>query len=103
MSEINKESSMNMYIVCCGKNGRAVLIGESPVEPEAGKPVTLNNARMVLYWDTECGGLFGLAAKGPKGKTRITAAVERHGDECVRQWVAVSDSAKKEIDAWKAL
>lgn len=93
---------MKMYIVCCGTNGRAVLVGESEVEPEAGKPFTLNNARMVLYWDQKCGGLLGLAANGPKGSTRITAAVARHGDECVRQWVEVSAAAYKEIDAWPA-
>ena len=93
---------MKMYIVCCGTNGRAVLIGESDREPEAGKPITLTNARMVLYWASECGGLLGLAANGPKGKTRITAAVARHGDECVRQWVEVSEASHREIDAWPA-
>lgn len=92
---------MKMYLVCCGTNGRAVLVGESDVEPVAGQPITLSNARMVLYWDAECGGLLGLAANGPKGKTRITAAVARHGDECVRQWVLVSDSAREAINAWK--
>lgn len=91
-----------MYIVCCGTNGRAVLIGESENEPVAGQPITLTNARMVLYWDAACGGLLGLAANGPKGSTRITAAVDRHGDECVHQWVAVSGVAKEAIDRWKA-
>jgi hypothetical protein len=91
-----------MYLVCCGNNGRAVLIGESEVEPIAGKPIVLTNARMVLYWDAACGGLLGLAANGPKGSTRITHAVASLGDECVRQWVAVSDVARKEIEKWQA-
>lgn len=89
-----------MYLVCCGKNGRAVLIGESESEPVAGQPITLTNARMVIYWDAECGGLLGLAANGPKGRTRITASVARHGDECVRQWVAVSEAARRVIESW---
>ena len=93
---------MGMYIVCCGTNGRAVLVGESDQEPIAGSPITLRNARMIIYWDAECGGLLGLAANGPKGKTRITHAVERHGDECVRQWVSVSDVARKGIEVWPA-
>lgn len=93
---------MKMYIVCCGTNGRAVLVGESETEPVAGQPVRLTNARMVLYWDTACGGLLGLAAHGPKGSTRITAAVASHGDECVRQWLAVSPEAQEEIQKWKA-
>ena len=90
-----------MYLVCCGVNGRAVLVGECDSEPVAGQPITMSNVRMVLYWDSECGGLLGLAAKGPKGATRITAPVARHGDECVRQWVSVSNEARKEIESWK--
>lgn len=93
---------MNMYIVCCGTNGRAVLIGEAQADPIAGEPITLRNARMVLRWDAPCGGLLGLAANGPKGDTRITAAVDRHGDECVRQWVAVSEEARREIEKWES-
>jgi hypothetical protein len=91
-----------MYLVCCGNNGRAVLVGESEVEPVAGQPIVLTNARMILYWDAACGGLLGLAANGPKGSTRITYAVAKHGDECVKQWVSVSEEAKKGIEAWKA-
>lgn len=93
---------MKMYLVCCGTNGRAVLVGESATEPVAGQPIRLTNARMVLYWSSECGGLLGLAAKGPRTSTRITATVSSHGDECVRQWVEVSEKARKEIDGWKA-
>ena len=93
---------MDMYVVCCGANGRAVLVGESESEPVAGQPIRMTNARMILYWDAACGGLLGLAARGPRGGTRITAAVSSHGDECVHQWVAVSPEARKEIDSWPA-
>tara|TARA_Y100001951_G_scaffold33199_2_gene26191 strand:- start:48825 stop:49055 length:231 start_codon:yes stop_codon:yes gene_type:complete len=71
-------------------------------DPEAGKPIKLRNARMVLYWSSECGGLFGLAANGPKTNTRITAAVETHEDISVKQWVKVSPEAAKLIAEWKA-
>jgi len=91
-----------MYLVCCGVNGRAVLVGDCEAEPVAGQPIRLTNARMVMYWDTACGGLLGLAARGPKGSTRITQAVAVHGDECVRQWMAVSPEAKEAITQWKA-
>jgi len=93
---------MHLYLVCCGLNGRAVLVGESETEPVAGQPIALANARMILYWDDECGGLLGLAAKGPRGRTRITAAVAKHGDEHVCQWVEVSETARMEIDKWPA-
>ena len=88
------------YLICCGHHGRAVLIGYSTTEPMAGQPITMSRVRMVLWWDSECGGLLGLAADGPKGKTRITPAVERHGDERVRQWVAVSTTAMRRVEAW---
>ena len=92
---------MAMYICCFGTNGRAVIIGESDVEPIAGQPITLTNARMVLYWSAECGGLLGLASNGPKTGTRITHAVSRHGDECVRQWLRVSDESAAAIREWE--
>jgi hypothetical protein len=90
------------YIVCCGATGRAVIVGQSKTEPEDGKSITLTNARMVLYWDAACGGLLGLAAKGPKGQTRITSAVKKTGTGTVAQWVEVSPSAAKEIASWPA-
>ena len=93
---------MAKYLVCCGTNGRVVLIGDCDTEPVAGQPIRMKDVRMVLYWDAECGGLLGLAAKGPKGATRITAAVPDHGDECVRQWVRLTDTAAQELDQWPA-
>lgn len=92
-----------MYLICCGTNGRVVLVGYSDAEPIAGQPIVLTNARMVLFWSAECGGLLGLAASGPKGKTRITKTVERHGDECVRQWLAVSNEAREGFETWKPI
>lgn len=94
--------SEKMYLVCCGATGRAALIGRSPTEPVAGQPITLADARMILYWDSACGGLLGLAANGPKGNAQITASVPRHGDECVRQWIEITPKAASLIDAWEA-
>jgi hypothetical protein len=92
-----------MYIVCCGREGRAVLIGESDNQPVAGQSLLLKNARMVLYWDAECGGLLGLAAGGPKGKTRITRSVSVLEDSYVNSWVEVSDQAREEINQWPSV
>ena len=93
---------MKTYIVCCGTNGRAVIVGRCDREPVAGQPVRLEQARMVLYWDRNCGGLLGLAARGPRGATRITAAVPSHGDECVRQWLECTPEAAAAFDGWVA-
>ncbi len=89
-------------ILCCGQNGRAVVIGDITCNPVKGKSVKLTNARMVLYWAQECGGLLGLGAKGPKGKTRITHAVPELVETVWQEWVAVTPEAAKEIDKWPA-
>ncbi len=93
---------MKGYIVCGGSAGRAVVFGYSEVEPEPGKPIKLTRARMVLYWAADCGGLFGLAANGPKGETRIAAAVPTVWDSQVHQAIECTDTASAAIDAWKA-
>ena len=88
-------------IVCAGTNGRAVIIGECDEMPEIDQPCELRDARMVLRWDAECGGLLGLAARGPRADTRITAAVPV--TRCTaREVVEVTDAAAQEIDSWPA-
>ncbi len=89
-------------ILCCGQNGRAIVIGDTKRRPVKGKPVTLTNARMCLRWSAECGGLFGLAAKGPKGDTRITHSVAETVETVWQEWCAVSDVAVRELDKWPA-
>ena len=93
---------MKPYIVCSGASGRAVMFGWSKTKPKVGKPHTLHNARMVLYWAAECGGLLGLAAQGPKGATRLTHVVGEAG-ATVTEFVAVSSGAAKEIEQWPAV
>ena len=91
---------MDSYIVCAGTNGRAVLYGQSEQPPVAGQPFSLQNCRMVLYWSAECGGLLGLAARGPKTTTRITHAVPYHSDECARHVLGVTPEAAEKLSAW---
>ena len=45
---------------------------------------SVTGARMVLYWPSACGGLFGLAADGPKEGLRLTHPVTTHPGEVVR-------------------
>ena len=89
-------------ILCVGANGRAVVFGWVEEDPTPGEPVTLHHARMVLYWSGECGGLFGLAANGPKTSTRMTAAVERTSAVQWKEWLAVSPEAAEALDGWPA-
>lgn len=79
-------------ILCCGQNGRAVVFGTADSKPEPGKPVTLRDARMLLYWAGR-GGLFGVAANGPDSESRITAAVPCVVETVWQEWLSVSDKA----------
>ena len=93
---------MQTYIVCCGTNGQAVIVGGCDSEPVCGEPVTLRNARMVLRWPAACGGLFGLAAKGPRDGLRLTEAVDATATEAGRQWLTVPDGVAEQLRAWPA-
>ena len=86
-------------IICGGATGRAVIYGEVDEFPQAEMPVTIRNARMVLRWDEQCGGLLGLSQVGPKGDTRLTRTVGQVSDTA-RQALAVSDEAATAINAW---
>lgn len=85
------------HIICTGTNGRAVVYGTVIGTPMPGEAVVIEGARMVLRWDEACGGLFGLAANGPKNDTRLTAPVTT---ACiVRQMIEVSPEATAALDA----
>ncbi|MHC4575749.1 MAG: DUF6948 domain-containing protein [Planctomycetota bacterium] len=86
-------------IVCAGSQGRAVVYGYVDALPEADRAVTIRRARMVLRWPISCGGLFGLAANGPRDGLRLTSAVE--STTCTaRQALAVSPEAAVMLDEW---
>lgn len=89
-------------LLCAGQNGRAVLFGYVDSEPVPGQPVTLRDARMILYWARECGGLLGLAARGPAGDTRITPAVPQTTETVWQEWTQCTQAAAEAVNAWPA-
>ena len=95
------EKERKPYIICGGETGRAVVFGWLDDDPVPGQPVIMYDAQMVLYWSEQCGGLFGLAANGPKTGTRITAPVSRVTDQNCKQSLAVSEAAVKQFAAWR--
>jgi len=95
MSELN-------IILCCGRDGQVILIGTATKRPVPGEPVELRDARMVLYWSRECGGLLGLAARGPKTSTRITHAVPRVMETVWQEWVEMTPEAVEAMRSWPA-
>jgi len=97
-----KNENKKPIILCAGQNGRAVIFGHVASDPVAGQPVTLYDAKMVLRWDSACGGLFGLAAQGPKADTRLTHAVAETTETVWQEWVAVSADAASALLKWPA-
>ena len=92
------------YIVCTGANGRCVSYGYTSTPPETGQPVTLHQARLVVYWgrgNAEAGtGLHRLATHGPMDDDRITKPVPSAGAGIVQQWIAVTPAA---AERWGSL
>lgn len=89
------------YIVTVGEPDRCVVYGHSTKPIKSGDSPKLTKARMVLRWDAACGGLFGLAANGPKADTRLTDAVTT-GPGVVARVIEVPTKAAKEMDKWPA-
>ena len=58
---------------------------------------------MIIYWSATCGGLLGLAARGPRDGTRITAAVEIITETVWQEWIAVAPEAATAIEGWPCL
>lgn len=101
MSKEEGNSKGVPVIVTAAEYGRAVIFGWVEQFPtDLSQPVILRGARMILYWSKACGGIFGLAANGPKEGTRITAPVdELFEPDWKRAWT-VSSRAAEEIESW---
>lgn len=86
-------------ILCAGENGRCLIYGYVADEPEPGKPVRLERARMVIYYPS--GGTFGLAAEGPPSGSRVTHAIEATVETKWQEWMSVTAKAAERFDGWK--
>ena len=85
-------------ILCAGANGRALVYGYVEQEPEPGKPVRLEKARMIIYYPS--GGTFGLASDGPPDGSRVTHAVDVVTETVWQEWLSVSTAAAEVFDGW---
>ncbi len=86
-------------IICAGRDGQAVIYGYVDALPDADQPTRIRRARMVLEWSRECGGLLGLATRGPQPGTRITCAVSETTNTA-RQALTVTPEAARALDEW---
>ena len=76
---------------------RGVIFGYTN-DPHA-RPITLERARMCLYWSADVGGVFGLAEIGPTAGCKISATLPSADFEGVTGVARLSDAAEK---AWLA-
>lgn len=90
---------MQPIILCAGGNGRCLVYGYVEKEPEAGMPVALYQARMVLNYPS--GGTFGLASDGPPDGSRVTHAVSKTVETSWQEWLSVSQAAAARFDGWE--
>jgi hypothetical protein len=76
---------------------RGVFFGY--VKDESNKPasITLTGVRNVIRW-ADCGGLFGLAAKGPNSSCRIG---EKSPEITLYNLTSVTDVADEAVKAWE--
>lgn len=86
-------------ILCAGPNGRAVIYGRVESEPEAGQPVTLRGARMIIRWAGDR-GLFGVAERGPESGSNVSPVVSTVYETSWLSWLSCSDDAAAAIEAW---
>ena len=74
---------------------RGVIFGYT--HDVSARPITLEDARMCLYWNSAVGGVFGLCDQGPNKDCKISATLPSAVFEGVTGVAAVSDAAEK---AW---
>ena len=80
-------------VVCTDRRG--VVFGYT--SNADARPITLDNARMCLYWSSDVGGVFGLAEVGPTKDCKISATAKSIVLEGVTCVMSVDDVAAK---AW---
>ena len=80
---------------------RGVFFGYADKIP-SGKTITLERARMAVYWSQDMGGILGLASKGPSASCKIGPSVREILLQDVTSCTKVSDAAaaKWEASTW---
>jgi hypothetical protein len=97
---VTKDAKAERHVVVIarpvGSNWARVLCGV--LVDRTGDAATLTNCRQALYYARESGGELGLAAHGPRGECRITAAVSRVEVTGVG---FVADCSEAAVTAWR--
>lgn len=88
------------------KQGRFVMVTTEKrgvfagvLEKQEGDTVVLTEARMAVYWCSDCHGVLGLAKTGPLKGSRISPAVLRIELNGI---MAIADCTDEAISGWRA-
>lgn len=91
---------MNGKPVVVTTENRGVFFGYLVDEPtKLPSEITLENARMCIYWSAATKGVLGLAATGPAKDSRITHAIPKLTAYKV---TAVLDCSPEAAEKWEA-
>ena len=94
-NDMTKKMGRSMRAVLVTTDKKGVFFGYTDEDGTAGT-ITLERARMVIYWSAETRGVLGLAATGPAMGSRVTPAIPK----LVLQGVqAVADCTEKAVAA----
>lgn len=93
----------NKPVVVTTEN-RGVFFGYVTDDSKSPAQITIEKARMCVYWDTDTKGVLGLAANGPTKGCRITHAIPAMTAYKVTAILDCSPEAteKWEQSVWKA-
>ena len=75
---------------------RGVFFGYG--HPSDKQTITVEKARMCVYWDASMKGVLGLATKGPGNACRISQAVPKL---TLRDVTAVFETTPEAAEAWE--
>lgn len=76
---------------------RGVFFGYTDY-PAKGDKITLEKARMCIYWSADVKGVLGLAASGPSKSCRVGPAVS---EITINAVTAIAKASPESVTAWE--
>lgn len=97
-----KNSLIGKFVVCTTSTRPWCVVAgvlRSEESANGSTRVELTDARMIVYFAPESRSLFGVAAKGPKGASRVSPPVDVWRGYAVEQAIPATDEARAAIEA----
>lgn len=78
---------------------RGVFFGYLNGDPPSKEEVTIDRARMCVYWSSDVRGVMGLASGGPTNSCRVTHALPE--PVTLYDVTMVADCSAEAVEAWE--